>query len=166
MDNQQATQFEIGWIIGIIDGEGSILLGRNHYNNRTRYTPIIQIVNTNKNMMEKAYSTLKKLGIGCWMNTYHRKRSTERPITQLRIAGIKRCKKFLDITKDLFVAKNNQANHLHKYLQFRLSLPSHNVPYDKEGEDTFRLIHGENWKSSETTRVTRLDKYMGIRKQS
>ncbi len=67
MDNPQATDIQIGWLAGIIDGEGSIAMGW-HVGKRDRgvYNPAVSIVNSNPQIIWDAMSILEL--IGC---TYH-----------------------------------------------------------------------------------------------
>lgn len=71
MDNQQATLAELGWLAGIIDGEG--WLGMTVCNDRRRVNglqvkPELKINNCDEEIISKTYLILRKLGI----NPYRR----------------------------------------------------------------------------------------------
>jgi len=62
MDNQQVTEARIGWLAGIVDGEGSLLFGGSNKSGHQRFTPIITICNTDPGMIleiTKIYESLK-----------------------------------------------------------------------------------------------------------
>ena len=68
MGNQQATQAEIGWLAGIIDGEG--YLGLQSYVDKrlSRYSklridPCLHITNTDKEIILKSQKIMRKLGL-------------------------------------------------------------------------------------------------------
>lgn len=74
MDNQQVTQAELGWLAGIIDGEGWIGFTicndkrRLRKNNKIVFGVQIAINNTDKAIVDKAASLFRKLGV----NPYER----------------------------------------------------------------------------------------------
>ena len=56
MDNQQErSAFELGWLIGIIDGEGSFWMSKGISSNGQYqyYQPVFEIVNTNFEIISK-----------------------------------------------------------------------------------------------------------------
>lgn len=66
MGNQQASDFEIGWLAGIIDGEG--YLGITKVNRKDRKSPNcvytdLQITNTDTQIVERCASIIRKLGV-------------------------------------------------------------------------------------------------------
>jgi len=63
MGNQQATATDIGWLAGIIDGEGHLGLSRQ---NKRRCTTIkfdLQIVNTDYALIDKVVRIVRALGV-------------------------------------------------------------------------------------------------------
>jgi len=67
MGNQQATQIELGWLAGIIDGEGYLGLSVSKKLRIERpsksVTPGMHIVNTDEQIILKAQTIMDKLGI-------------------------------------------------------------------------------------------------------
>jgi ribosomal protein L32 len=61
MDNQQATLVELGWLAGIIDGEG--YLGIQIEKNTHFVTPSMHICNTDEKIILRAKDILEKLGV-------------------------------------------------------------------------------------------------------
>lgn len=93
MGNQQATEAEIGWLAGIIDGEGHIGLSNQNYKKVRSVRADLQIVNTDSALIEKIVSILRKLGV----NPYLRERvhvkatwNTNTIVTVGKFANIKR----------------------------------------------------------------------------
>ena len=63
MGNQQATEAEIGWLAGIIDGEGHIGLS-NQNSKKVRSVRVdLQIVNTDIKLIEKLVNILRKMSM-------------------------------------------------------------------------------------------------------
>lgn len=99
MGNQQATDAEIGWLAGIIDGEGHIGLSNQNTKKVRSVRADLQIVNTDEALIEKLVLVLRKMGV----NPHIRKRvhekktwSTNWIVTVGKFAQIKRV---LDIVK-------------------------------------------------------------------
>jgi hypothetical protein len=65
MGNQQATQVELGWLAGIIDGEGyvGLVTGTHSKSGRFTVTPMVCINNTDEAIILRASSIFGKLGI-------------------------------------------------------------------------------------------------------
>ena len=102
-DNPQETvsEMEIGWLSGIIEGEGSICLTvfkRADRLQQIRVTPKIIITNTDVNIINKCEDILRRLHVGKWI--HHTKPNNikkakqlaagYKPITYIEIVGVKR----------------------------------------------------------------------------
>ncbi|MCE5212500.1 MAG: LAGLIDADG family homing endonuclease [Deltaproteobacteria bacterium] len=70
IDNQQATDLEIGWLAGIIDGEGYIGFSRQNSKKVRSIRPDIQVVNCDPDVILKIRKILNIMGI----NPYIRER--------------------------------------------------------------------------------------------
>jgi predicted RNA-binding protein with EMAP domain len=70
IDNQQATDLEIGWLAGIIDGEGYIGFSRQNTKKCRSIRPDIQVVNCDPDVILKIRKILNMFGI----NPYIRER--------------------------------------------------------------------------------------------
>jgi hypothetical protein len=118
MDNQQVTisAFDLGWLIGIIDGEGSFWIGKSP----VAMTPVVEIVNTNFTIINKLQHLFKMLDIGCHVYIPSRN-SGQKEYKKLEIKGMKRLKKFFDILMPYFECRFEQANLLRDFVELRLS---------------------------------------------
>ena len=93
MGNQQATQSDIGWLAGIIDGEGHIGLS---CQNRKRCSTVkfdMSIVNTDDALIEKTVRILRALGANPYIRgRIHEKKSWSRNtiVTVCKMAHIER----------------------------------------------------------------------------
>ncbi len=107
-ENQQetASDGEIGWVAGIIDGEGSICLQINRRANRTqtlRVTPKVIVANTDSGIVERLAEILTKMGVGRYVmhsvpsNKGPLVKTATKPITYIHISGLKRVHKLLHL---------------------------------------------------------------------
>ena len=70
MDNQQVTLAELGWLAGIIDGEGYIGLCPQHdlrRNSDHRVRPELHISNTDEAIILKAHDIIKRMGVNAYI---------------------------------------------------------------------------------------------------
>jgi hypothetical protein len=132
-DNGQQTvsDFEIGWLAGLIEGEGSIVLQVNARNGRIqglRVNPRVILTNTDQLLIEKACSILDRLGIGKWVN--HTKPNNRahanlvkvsyKDITYIHITGFKRLQDLLNIVGPHFYGeKAERVRLLQKFIARR-----------------------------------------------
>jgi len=93
MGNQQATQAEIGWLAGIIDGEGHIGISMQNRKVSKSVTLDLQIVNTDFELIDKVVDIMRKLGVNPYIRerVHNRARwSTNRIVSLRKFAHIKR----------------------------------------------------------------------------
>jgi len=133
-DNQQqtATDMEIGWLSGMIEGEGSICLQihrRKKRNQVLRVTPRIIITNTDQKLIEGCVRILEKLNIGKWVrhtrpNNVGLVKHPSKNITYVHISGLRRMQRLLKyITNCLCGEKRERAEILQKFINGRLQKP-------------------------------------------
>ena len=67
MGNQQVTEARIGWLAGIVDGEGSIMFGGTKRNDHHIYTPIVTICNTDPGMILEITKIYESFGIAFYI---------------------------------------------------------------------------------------------------
>jgi len=135
MDNQQAkAEFDMGWLVGFIEGEGCFHLARQQYKRqKPTLRPQFSVAGTDFELIERAGSIIKSLGVG---TLYVRKRPSrindERKKDQLEVAviGMKRCVKLLPqiIPYMTLSRKRKAAEKLLEFCEHRLSMP-HGTPY-------------------------------------
>lgn len=120
MDNPlERQEFDRGWLIGILDGEGCFTLNaKGDWKNRA-YFPVIQITNTNLLIIQKAKRIIEKIPVGVYLEskvpsngnkTYYR----------LNIQGMKRVNTFLKWSIPFMECRVEQAKTLFAFTESRL----------------------------------------------
>lgn len=123
--NQQAKDTDLAWLAGIIDGEGSILLGsKGHFGEYKGFHGInigasIYITNTCGNIINKCDDVLKSLGINCRIAE---KNPTSRGHAVLRVelGKMSLIKILLESIMPYLVSKIGQAKLVHKFVSQRM----------------------------------------------
>jgi len=157
MGNQQAKveDWELGWLCGFIDGEGSIMLNRtiNHDCKKPCWRPRITIANTDNKSLNKVSEILDSLGLA--YNVSWRFPKKDLPSWDLRAYGLKRVKAWLLVITPYLITKRWKAELMLDFINLRLT-HSQRDPYTKREEDLINLIRGMNRQlASTTTRRTR-----------
>lgn len=137
-DNQQANpNYEIGWLVGIIDGEGWVILGKalNYPSKRYRYIPTVGINSTSPLIIGECHRILDKYNVGHWIQQSKIRNVKWKDQWVCVIRGYKRIKQILPIIKDRLIAKSQQANILYDFIQYREKL--NNWDIYGEIEDNF-----------------------------
>ena len=161
MDNpQERLHFNIGYILGLIDGEGCYQLendGKGHF------YPSLVIGNTDPLIIEAGRKCLESLGITCWVWFPKLTGKETRPYQRLYVKGLRRMKELLDIVTLYPHAKIERANLLKEFCELRLSMTNKEIykngkhDYTKELELKKKLSNLNNRykgaKSSETIRL-------------
>jgi intein/homing endonuclease len=154
------NDLEVAWLAGLYDGEGCLTLEkhtakgqhRQDYRNiNVRYNPHIGIGMTSREGIERAVEILQAHGIG--VNVFHRKMAPKqwKPTTYVRVLGMKRARKWLDLLEQYLVVKKPQAETLRAFIAQRMSQPQ-TAPYTIREHEIFAAIRRLNQVgSSETT---------------
>jgi len=124
-DNQQKTlsESELGWLGGIIDGEGTISIHRmfSHGKNIT-LSPRISIPNTNIIIFSKVCSILDSLDIGRHVEKRDNKKNNKwKDCYIAQISNITGTKKFLDKMMQYFFGKKDQAELVLSFCNSRIN---------------------------------------------
>jgi len=98
------SDFQIGYIAGFIDGEGSLMIIRNNNRSEVNYTPIITVTNTNRKSIETISNWLK---IG--YITDHSDNPNWAPCYSLRIQRIVDVWTLVDFIEPYLIVKRRQA---------------------------------------------------------
>lgn len=107
------TDFEKGWIAGIIDGDGSIFLSKHHQ--RDQYHPSVAVMTTDNFITKKLYCLLGgKVHLDVKKNPKHKNG------IRWSYTNILSVRAFCNIFKDLLVLKNRQAKLLEEYCISRM----------------------------------------------
>lgn len=153
MGNPQVTEFEIGWLVGIFDGEGCYLIAKSKCREGFKYAASIKFVNTNLHIIEEVHRILTALDIGHYIYNSWRAKN-QRPGKRLEIIGLLRVKKFLDFFLPRMYCRSEQATVLKQFVELRLSKP-HQAPYEAEEDSLYRILKGFNERGSGTSETTR-----------
>ena len=141
------NDFERGFIVGLIEGEGTITLmlqtGKQKYNKdgQTEYYafstifPKILIANTNKKLIVRASEILGG-------KIYKSDRKGRKPIFHLEVHGIQRVLQVLDELKHDFIGKRRQAALVWEFCKLRLTRKGNKMTSKKTayGEREFEIL--------------------------
>ena len=160
MDNQQRKlEEDLIWLGGFWCGEGTVTLTYRH-KWRGRYsalTPLLSIVNTEKALMEDAFSLFDRLGLAYYRQCVYteRDRQTGRKARySLIVAGMKRCVKTLAyLTPVLRGCKKQKAVDLAAFCASRLAKPP-NAPIDAREIELAEAIREGKFDSKSLTDYT------------
>jgi len=152
LDNQpERTMNDLNWLVGIVEGGEncfSLSIKQRYGKIHRAYFPVIQIANTNIEMMIKLRKILSDINLTYYF--YAQMPKTGLPYYRLEVGGIKRIKRFLNLTLPLFRCKYQQANLLLEYANMRLS-KSNNAPIGQEEHDIAQKIYKLNGKSKNSS---------------
>lgn len=149
-DNQQVTTFEIGWLIGFIEGEGSLGLYWGAARNQIR--PVLMITNTDYALVEYGMSIIHKMGVGCFIykHTMNKLPRHWKQRYDIHVHGIKRLGKFLEMLIPLWpidTIKKRKAKIVLEFCQSRLTNPlvrrghgSRETRYTQEEHEIFERV--------------------------
>ena len=122
-DNQQVSlEAKKGWMGGIMDGEGTIMMARHAQANT--YFPRLQMGNTNYFICKQFVEILREFEIPFHVFYEKSKNSKHKSVWRITIHGFKRVKKFLDIFTPYLFGKKEQSKLILDYINERLSLPN------------------------------------------
>lgn len=126
---ERAPSVDLDWLIGIFEAEGSFSLCMNH---RDRVNYQISISNTNSRIMEKVMKNL--FSLGCPYHVNSRVREGRKNITDVTVAGMKRCQKFLLVTKNKWLARRNQrrTSLMLEFIDSRLAMDIKELYTDRQ----------------------------------
>ena len=147
-DNQQEIGL-VGWLAGIIDGEGTVSLTISRRANRSqmiRVQPKVSIANTDMGIIDRCLKALHQIGVGHYQRNERRPAghvlgvpvSKFKPVTTLEISGLKRVKTLLGAVRPYLAGeKANRADLLLKFISGRIgyaenSKKAQNVAYRQE----------------------------------
>jgi len=149
MGNQQATPFELGWLVGAIDGEGCIGISRRNKRGKLGFTlkPHVQIANCDKTFIDRCTTILEKINVPFHVSFYAGK-NRRRESWQIAIAGLKRVDKILpQIAEFLCEEKREKALLVQEYITSRLS-DWHAAPFTKRQLEITELVSKLNVKGT------------------
>lgn len=141
MGNPQVTEFELGWLIGIFDGEGCFTISR-HGSINVKYTVGIKFVNTNSLIIDEVCRLLEALEIKyCKYNSW--RTSNQKAAQRVEINTLDQIKKFLDILLPRMYCRVTQAKIVKDFVEVRLGR-AQKAPYGIEEQILYHAIRQEN----------------------
>lgn len=148
MDNQQAT---LGWLAGIIDGEGSIGIYRKTRGKSSIFSACVRISNTSPEMIQRIVEIFDDLSIGTHVGEHRGVKSTK-PYWQVSVWRMTEIKKLIELLLPYLVAKLAHARLVLRFVNRRLELGPRGG-YDEEQLDCvvgLGELNNYEGKSSET----------------
>jgi len=140
MGNQQATLSteDLGWLGGILDGEGCISLTRRpRAHGVMNYKPYVVISNSDPFLIEEIASLLRALGIGHWVQWRrpHRGTMAKKMMGIITVAGLRRCEKALALLTPYIRGKKREAELVAEWITRRLAInPGKNGTYSEKDD--------------------------------
>jgi hypothetical protein len=132
------TLQELGWLSGIIDGEGTISIVKR----ASCFVPVVKMSNTSKILIDKYCEILDKLDI-----SYHcygkQKEGNRKYQWEVSIEGRPRVYKIITLLQDILIAKQNQAIKVTEWIESRgLDLRGKYTKNQLDIIDDIRLLNG------------------------
>lgn len=148
IDNQQVIgiePIELGWLGGIIDGEGCISLhDRSGKRRGTGLTPLVSVCNTDMEIIEKIHDILKRMDIGVYVTKLYIGHKNKNPFKTITVQGLKRVNKLLPFVIPVLTgAKRNKAILIQEYCVSRLS-DWHAAPFTSRQLEIYHLMRELN----------------------
>ena len=169
MDNQQERSLvDLGWLAGVWESEGHFGMHLNStlfrpkysYSHGFRLDPACGFTNSDPKMIEEVSTILRFHGLAFYVEKPRiHGFGNKKPTQELKIGGLKRVPRFLDVILPYLKTKRDRALLLKKYIDYRLS-KFKNTPYgiyELYLYDELRKLNGNPpSKSSESIRQTLL----------
>lgn len=97
--------FDLGWLIGIIEGEGSLFLHKCHKRNSVSLRPILTICNTEKELIDRVYQIIK---MGKITQPKYYGNSVRKQIYRVEITKFEDLLKLFTLLKNSFVSEKKR----------------------------------------------------------
>lgn len=149
MDNKQATQTDLAYLAGIIDGEGWIGLQKRLDRRWITYKPALRVTNTDANIINRVYEIWEAIGVSghIYENEQNPSVPNGKQIMNLQLNKAVDIQKILEQVIPYLVGKKARATMLVRFLTKTV-----------DREEAFQAMKSMNRKgvvvSSETTRET------------
>lgn len=134
MGNQQPCDADLGWLAGIIDGEGYLGITLTNQKRWRSVKAEIQIVNTDPYLLDKVVEILRKIGVSPYIRTRTYKTSSWNTAWNITIGKLSAVEKVLvNVLPYLTGIKWARAKLMLEFVQQRM--PKGRRPYDPEDLD-------------------------------
>jgi len=114
---ETVSEAEMGWLAGVIDGEGCMHIDLEPRNGAH---PYLTITNSNFVLAEKVAGIWHRLGVGCRIQTRKRHNPRHSPVKDVMVIGYRRLEKALAAILPYLVAKQDEGLLLQEFIQSRL----------------------------------------------
>lgn len=122
-NQQERLFFEIGYLAGMVDGEGACQFGYKYYYKGCKvYSPRITIFNTNPEIIRLTKEFLDHLEIPYYYWSPKWKERDQWQGWRVEIGGLKRVKKFTDILLKYPTGKQDRLQVLNDFCNYRLTV--------------------------------------------
>ena len=142
MDNQQerlSTCVDLGWLGGILDGEGNFSLHWMDKNNdRFVIYPRVQITNKDPKLIDEVVRILSDHKIA------HYRDQNRDGVMHVMVNGMKRVKAFLDVIDPYVRTKKDRLLLVQCFVESRLANENQRAPYTREEVLCFRNLRQLN----------------------
>ncbi len=120
MGNQQVTDIELGWLAGVLDGEGHISMRSSTFKGEIHYAVGFGFTNTSEELLKKVELICKKLGANLH---WQRKAKIKNRLQGWDLATRKiiNCKRVLAPLLPLLTSKKEKAEHALAFCERRLN---------------------------------------------
>lgn len=158
MENQQRKALlDIGWLAGIVDGEGHITLAR-QVGKTSRgyyYRPMIMVGNTNPVIVSKVLEVTKQIGLPRYVLIKRAWKNEKWAINfTYQIVGLKRCELFLRTLLPYLSGKQLVAEIVLSYIEYRKQREKGTL---NEHDDSYKRLIGKANQIYNTKRATLRD---------
>lgn len=127
MDNQQVTPYEIGWLAGIVDGEGYIGMIACYDKRRSGSVQIdvqMHICNTDEAIILKCQEIIRKIGVNPYIRASKGHTNVKKDVFKIQIKHMRKLKIVLDVLLPYLVGnKQERAKLIIKFIELRMENP-------------------------------------------
>jgi len=117
---QERLHYDLAWLAGLIDGEGSFNLNKRFTKKSKSFVPRIYICNTNPIIIEECENILKDAGIAYYISKRDPIKTAHSARFDLIIAGFKRCNNALNILLPHLRGKKPVAEVMAEFIKVRM----------------------------------------------
>lgn len=125
MDNPHVQESQLGYLAGIIDGEGTITIersGNRRLNGITGLQAKVNVANTNWAIIEYVVGILKRLGVNPHIKSQpigYGTRPRNKQCWWVTVGGLTKTAKVLNVIKPYLVGKRAQADLVLDFINYR-----------------------------------------------
>lgn len=122
MDNpQRSLENRLHWLGGIFDGEGSFsLIALRRKGKLYSFRPQASVVNTDDRIIDEVISILEELELPFHVHRHTARKYSQRPVSEVRIIGLKRVARALPSIIPYLVSKKARAQAILDFAELRL----------------------------------------------